>query len=52
MAGVLAVGDRSFLSHTPSGQLAGIVNRRDLATRTLPLTETRSWLEDLLVSQV
>jgi len=26
---VLACGDRAFLSHTPSGQLAGIVDRRD-----------------------
>ena len=29
MAAVLATGDRGFLSHTPSGQLAGIVDRRD-----------------------
>ena len=29
MAAVLACGDRAFLSHTPSGQLQGIVDRRD-----------------------
>ncbi len=38
MAAVLACGSRGFLSHTPAGQLAGIVDRRDRTALHISVT--------------